>query len=154
MDQPDHMWRPLIDKDVFRTFYTRALAKRMLLGRSASDDFEKEVLKVLAECTPFPTFRLVSIRVLTPVPMLIPAYDAAFGDLTQMFNDLAVSKDLVEEYRNVKRGQPERPDARLSVMVLQHSVWPVIRKVEKTGAGVEIALPSRVRKFDSFRTWH
>lgn len=40
----------VIDKDVFRTFYTRALAKRMLLGRSASDDFEKEVIKTLSEC--------------------------------------------------------------------------------------------------------
>jgi hypothetical protein len=38
------------DKDVFRTFYTRALAKRMLLERSASTDFEKEVLKFLSEC--------------------------------------------------------------------------------------------------------
>lgn len=37
------------DKDVFRTFYTRALAKRLLLQRSASDDFEKAVLKKLKE---------------------------------------------------------------------------------------------------------
>lgn len=35
------------DKDVFRTFYHRALAKRLLLQRSASDDFEKTVLKKL-----------------------------------------------------------------------------------------------------------
>ena len=36
-----------LDKDVFRTFYHRALAKRLLLQRSASDDFEKAVLKKL-----------------------------------------------------------------------------------------------------------
>lgn len=63
-----------------------------------------------------------------------------------MFSDLAVSKDLVEDYRNVKRGQPNRPDAALSVMVLQHSVWPVIRKAVKTETGVEIILPSKVRR--------
>jgi hypothetical protein len=63
-----------------------------------------------------------------------------------MFSDLAVSKDLVEDYRNVKRGQPDRPDGALSVMVLQHSVWPVIRKVVKAGTGVEIVLPAKVRK--------
>ncbi|KIM32600.1 hypothetical protein M408DRAFT_14342 [Serendipita vermifera MAFF 305830] len=117
------------DKDVFRTFYTRALAKRMLLGRSASDDFEKEVLKVLSE-----------------------SYDAAFSDLTQMFSDLAISKDLVDDYRAVKRGQPARPDPGLSVMVLQHSVWPVIRKVGKeakagkaTSNSVELVLPSQMQ---------
>lgn len=37
------------DKDVFRTFYHRSLAKRLLLQRSASDDFEKSVLKKLKE---------------------------------------------------------------------------------------------------------
>lgn len=80
------------------------------------------------------------------------AYDAAFSDVTQMFSDLAVSKDLVDDYRKVKRGQPDRPDAALSVMVLQHSVWPVIRKPIKEEpsesvkgkkvAGVELVLPS------------
>jgi cullin-4 len=35
------------DKDVFRTFYHRLLAKRLLLERSASDDFEKSVIKKL-----------------------------------------------------------------------------------------------------------
>ena len=37
------------DKDVFRTFYHRALAKRLLLQRSASDDFEKAMVKKLKE---------------------------------------------------------------------------------------------------------
>jgi cullin-4 len=35
------------DKDVFRTFYHRLLAKRLLLAKSASDDFEKAMLKKL-----------------------------------------------------------------------------------------------------------
>jgi Cullin family len=115
----------------------------MLLGRSASDDFEKEVLRVLSECKPLPN--LDESVLMLMLMQRITAYDAAFGDLTQMFNDLAVSKDLGDDYRNVKRGKPERPDAALSVMVLQHSVWPVIRKVVKTETGVEIVLPSKVR---------
>ncbi|PVF97543.1 hypothetical protein CPB86DRAFT_706780 [Serendipita vermifera] len=117
------LYRFSADKDVFRTFYNRALAKRLLLGRSASDDFEKEVIKVLSE-----------------------SYDAAFSDQAQMFSDLAISKDLVEEYRNVKRGQPPRPDIGLSVMVLQHSVWPVIRKVTRSETGVEVRLPSKMEE--------
>jgi cullin-4 len=38
-----------LDKDVFRTFYYRALAKRLLLGRSASDFHEKKVIELLSE---------------------------------------------------------------------------------------------------------
>jgi len=61
-----------------------------------------------------------------------------------MFNDLAISKDLVEAYRHVKTGQPPRPDMSLDVKVLQHSVWPVIRKTTKRKSGIEITLPPRV----------
>ena len=43
------LYRFTDDMDVFRTFYQRALAKRLLLGRSASDDFEKAILKKLKE---------------------------------------------------------------------------------------------------------
>lgn len=43
------LYRFTHDKDVFRTFYHRALAKRLLLERSASDDFEKTILKRLKE---------------------------------------------------------------------------------------------------------
>lgn len=43
------LYRFTDDKDVFRTFYTRALAKRLLLEKSASDDFEKGVLRILKE---------------------------------------------------------------------------------------------------------
>lgn len=43
------LYRFTDDMDVFRTFYQRALAKRLLLSRSASDDFEKAILKKLKE---------------------------------------------------------------------------------------------------------
>lgn len=43
------LYRFTDDKDVFRTFYHRALAKRLLLEKSASDDFEKSILKKLKE---------------------------------------------------------------------------------------------------------
>lgn len=43
------LYRYTDDKDVFRAFYQRALARRLLLGRSASDDFEKRVIKKLKD---------------------------------------------------------------------------------------------------------
>jgi hypothetical protein len=45
------------DKDVFRMFYHKSLAKRLLLEKSASDDFEKGMLKKLKECTWFQCLR-------------------------------------------------------------------------------------------------
>ena len=47
LDEVLALYRYTDDLDVFRTFYQRALAKRLLLGRSASDDIEKAVLKKL-----------------------------------------------------------------------------------------------------------
>ncbi|OBZ79494.1 Cullin-4 [Grifola frondosa] len=69
------LYRFTDDKDVFRTFYHRALAKRLLLERSASDDFEKAMLKRLKE-----------------------QYDPEFGMGDHMFNDLALSRETMREY--------------------------------------------------------
>ncbi|KAI6020834.1 Cullin family-domain-containing protein [Pisolithus microcarpus] len=93
------LYRYTDDKDVFRTFYHRALARRLLLERSASDDFEKAMLKKLKE-----------------------KYDPEFGMGDHMFNDLALSRDLLYEHRSrLPEGSPQR---NLSVMVLQRSHWP------------------------------
>ncbi|KDQ49578.1 hypothetical protein JAAARDRAFT_42751 [Jaapia argillacea MUCL 33604] len=93
------------DRDVFRVFYHRALAKRLLLGRSASNDFERRVLKKLKE-----------------------EHDAEFGMGDHMFNDLALSEDLMGEYRELaeKSGDEGRMEKvkMLNVMVLQRSSWP------------------------------
>jgi cullin-4 len=45
------LYRYTDDKDVFRTFYHRSLAKRLLLEKSASIDFEASMLKKLKEGT-------------------------------------------------------------------------------------------------------
>jgi len=59
LDRVLQLYRFTEDKDVFRTFYHRSLAKRLLLGKSASDDFEKGMLKKLKESTWFPCLDLV-----------------------------------------------------------------------------------------------
>ncbi|KAK0449684.1 Cullin-4B [Desarmillaria tabescens] len=89
------LYRFTDDKDVFRTFYHRQLAKRLLLGRSASDDVEKRMLKKLQD-----------------------HYDPEFGQAEKMFKDLALSRDLVEEFHR-KHGQNE-----LYVNVLERGGWP------------------------------
>lgn len=49
LDDALGLYRYSEDKDVFRTFYHRSLAKRLLLAKSASDDFEVSMLKKLKE---------------------------------------------------------------------------------------------------------
>ena len=47
LDSALALYRFTDDKDVFRTFYHRSLAKRLLLEKTASDDFEIAMLKKL-----------------------------------------------------------------------------------------------------------
>ncbi|KAI0358895.1 Cullin-4B [Trametes cingulata] len=102
LDEVLALYRYTDDKDVFRAFYQRALAKRLLLGRSASDDFERAVLKKLKE-----------------------QYDPEFGTSENMFKDLALSRDLMQEFLEYRRRKGEVGSAqKLNVMVLQRSSWP------------------------------
>ncbi|KAJ3571858.1 hypothetical protein NP233_g3479 [Leucocoprinus birnbaumii] len=87
------------DKDVFRTFYHRSLAKRLLLGKSASNDFEISMLKKMKE-----------------------KYDPEFGMGEDMFKDLALSKENMEDYH--MKMDDDNPGRKLYVMVLQRSAWP------------------------------
>lgn len=50
------LYRFTDDKDVFRTYYMRALSKRLLLSRSANDAFEIAVLKKLTDGMSFANF--------------------------------------------------------------------------------------------------
>ncbi|RXW16982.1 hypothetical protein EST38_g8876, partial [Candolleomyces aberdarensis] len=87
------------DKDVFRTFYHRLLAKRLLVGKSASDDVEAAMLKKLKE-----------------------KYDPEFGMGEDMFKDLTLSKEMMKDYH--ARQRKESLANKLNAIVLQRSAWP------------------------------
>ncbi|KAI0344167.1 Cullin-domain-containing protein [Trametopsis cervina] len=107
------LYRFTDDKDVFRAFYHRALAKRLLLEKSASDDHEKAMLKKLKE-----------------------QYDPEFSMGDQMFTDLSLSRDLMKEYLQPRVGAlVDTTHHKVTVMVLQHSVWPFAGRKEN------VALP-------------
>ncbi|KAI0078540.1 Cullin-domain-containing protein [Panus rudis PR-1116 ss-1] len=99
------LYRFTDDKDVFRTFYHRALAKRLLLEKSASDDFEKAMLKKLKE-----------------------EYDPEFSMGDHMFNDLALSRDMMNEYQKFRQRNKDAAAQKVNVMVLQSSFWPFSAK--------------------------
>ena len=134
------LYRFTDDKDVFRTFYHRALAKRLLLERSASDDFEKAMLKKLKE-SEYPPAALI-LTAADP----FEEYDPEFGMGDHMFNDLALSRDLMREY-NAQRTRLGYGEAtqKLSVMVLQRSFWPFAARKQ------DVLLPPAVRAPELFR---
>ncbi|KAG6890869.1 hypothetical protein C0992_012005 [Termitomyces sp. T32_za158] len=127
LDSALALYRYTEDKDVFRTFYHRSLAKRLLLQKSASDDFEAAMLKKLKE-----------------------QYDPEFGMGEDMFKDLALSREFVKEYHS--KLDVDSPGRKLSVMVLQRSAWPFT--VQKTSVdlppNVRIGLSTLMPAIDVF----
>jgi len=89
----------LQDKDVFESFYKQHLARRLLSGRSVSDEAERSMIaKLKTECG----YQFTS-------------------KLEGMFTDMRISKDVMDKYREEAyySGGPE-----LDVNVLTTGYWP------------------------------
>uniref|UniRef100_A0A3B3ZTB2 Cullin family profile domain-containing protein n=1 Tax=Periophthalmus magnuspinnatus TaxID=409849 RepID=A0A3B3ZTB2_9GOBI len=87
-----------IHKDVFEAFYKKDLAKRLLVGKSASVDAEKSMLSKLKHC------------------------GAAFtSKLEGMFKDMELSKDIMIQF---KQNQSEPSNIELTVNILTMGYWP------------------------------
>lgn len=105
------VFRYLSDKDVFESFYKQHLAKRLLGGRSVSDDAERSMVSLLkAECG----YQFTS-------------------KLEGMFNDMRISRDLQDSYKSFKRNQEARQSGEntgnfkpvdIEVDVLTNGYWP------------------------------
>lgn len=68
MDKTILLFRFLQDKDIFERYYKQHLAKRLLLNKSVSDDFEKSMISKLK------VRKLVSIHLYTNQPVPISLY--------------------------------------------------------------------------------
>lgn len=103
------VFRFLSDKDVFESFYKQHLAKRLLGGRSVSDDAERAMVSQLkAECG----YQFTS-------------------KLEGMFNDMRISRELQNTYKAYKRGQESQGESTrgskqvdIEVDVLTNGYWP------------------------------
>lgn len=102
------VFRYLSDKDVFESFYKQHLAKRLLSGRSASDDAERTMVSLLkAECGYQFTTKLEG-----------------------MFNDMRISRETRDKYKTYKRQQEASGDGSdaksvdIEVDVLTTGYWP------------------------------
>ncbi|TIB01117.1 hypothetical protein E3P96_02482 [Wallemia ichthyophaga] len=108
LDQTIVLFRFLVDKDVFEVFYKRHLARRLIQGRSVSDDAERGMLaKLKVECGVQFTQKMEG-----------------------MFNDMRTSADNMRAYKNHLSNKEKPSDkAELNVNVLTASYWPMPAQV-------------------------
>ncbi|KAL2270299.1 hypothetical protein VTJ83DRAFT_2483 [Remersonia thermophila] len=130
LDLALELFRFVDGKDVFEAFYKRDLARRLLLGRSASQDAERSMLaKLKVEC------------------------GASFThNLEQMFRDQELAKEEMASYREWlagtgREGESRGSDIDLTVNILSAAAWP-------TFPDVRVQLPREVldpiNRFDAY----
>nr|VZI26097.1 unnamed protein product [Spirometra erinaceieuropaei] len=99
MDKAMVLFRFIYGKDIFEAFYTKELAKRLLLGKSASVDAEKAMLsKLKQECGPNYTRKMET-----------------------MFQDIELSRQLSKNFRAAQQ-TPYPID--FNVNVISPASWP------------------------------
>ncbi|CEJ94934.1 hypothetical protein VHEMI10440 [[Torrubiella] hemipterigena] len=124
LDQALELFRFIEGKDAFEAFYKKDLARRLLMGRSASKDAERNMLtKLRGEC------------------------GANFThNLEQMFKDQDIAKDEMDSFREYNESLGEdKPSIDLQVMVLSAAAWPTYPDVPIT---VPAAVAKQMERFD------
>ncbi|XP_037957132.1 cullin-3 isoform X2 [Teleopsis dalmanni] len=103
LDKTMVLFRFLLEKDVFERYYKTHLAKRLLLNKSVSDDFEKNMIsKLKTECGCQFTSKLEG-----------------------MFKDMSVSNTIMEEFKSyVNNNNLSLSGVELTVRILTTGFWP------------------------------
>ncbi|ALC39739.1 Cul-4 [Drosophila busckii] len=103
LDKTMVLFRFLLEKDVFERYYKTHLAKRLLLNKSVSDDFEKNMIsKLKTECGCQFTSKLEG-----------------------MFKDMSVSNTIMDEFKGyVNNNNLSLSGVELTVRILTTGFWP------------------------------
>ncbi|CAK7224091.1 Serine/threonine-protein kinase tel1 [Sporothrix eucalyptigena] len=133
LDQGLELFRFIQGKDVFEAFYKKDLARRLLMGRSASQDAERNMLsKLKTECG-----------------------SSFTHNLEQMFRDQELSRDEMAKYQQWLQGTG-RADSEeasksssvdLQVSVLSAAAWPTYKE---TALNLPPEVLSQVNLFDKY----
>ncbi|KAJ1565317.1 Cullin-3, partial [Nowakowskiella sp. JEL0078] len=114
LDKTITLFRFLGEKDVFERYYKQHLAKRLLFGRSLSEDAERGMIsRMKIECGYQFTHKLEG-----------------------MFNDMRISTETMQEYRNslstssTVLASNNIPIPDLNVNVLTSTFWPMAHQVQ------------------------
>lgn len=126
LDKVMVLFRYIHGKDVFEAFYKKDLAKRLLLGKSASFDAEKSMLlKLKQECGPNFTSKLEG-----------------------MFRDMEISREMMSSFKETRHNTMSSGTIDLSVNVLTMIYWPPYTPVEVT-------LPEQMGKYlEAFKSFY
>lgn len=120
LDQVLDLFRFVHGKAVFEAFYKKDLARRLLMGRSASADAERSMLtRLKTEC------------------------GAGFTqNLEQMFKDVELARDEMQSYKQRledREGYKKGKGLELNVNILSSAAWP-------TYPDVPVVIPANVKK--------
>lgn len=113
------LFRFIQEKDIFEKYYKQHLARRLLLGRSASDDAERSMItKLKTECG----YQFTS-------------------KLEGMFQDMKMSTQTIEGFKNYLSSLEPNPlkGVELNVHVLTTGFWP-------TQSAAKCVLPAEIAK--------
>ncbi|GAB7354196.1 hypothetical protein MBLNU459_g4747t1 [Dothideomycetes sp. NU459] len=107
LDQVLDLFRFVHGKAVFEAFYKKDLARRLLMGRSASADAERSMLaRLKTEC------------------------GAGFTqNLEQMFKDVELAREEMSSYKSRLEERQEKVKIDLSVNVLSAAAWPTYPEI-------------------------
>ncbi|PPQ80426.1 hypothetical protein CVT25_001729 [Psilocybe cyanescens] len=125
------LFKYLEDKDVFQTFYTTKLSKRLIHGVSASDESEESMISKLKEACGF----------------------EYTNKLQRMFTDMNLSRDLTDSFKERMSQNHDDMDINFSVMVLGTNFWPLNPPPHDFVIPVEI-LPTYDRFQKYYQTKH
>lgn len=123
------VFKYLDDKDVFQKFYSKMLAKRLVHQISASDDAEASMISKLKQTCGF----------------------EYTSKLQRMFQDIGVSKDLNDRFREKLREKNVTSKLDFSIQVLSSGSWPFQQSFTFT---LPYELSLSVQQFTDFYAAH
>lgn len=126
LDAALELFRFIEGKDVFEAFYKKDLARRLLMGRSASQDAERSMLtKLKSECG-----------------------SSFTHNLEQMFKDMALAKEEMDTYKSwLDASGRGRKGVDLSVSVLSQAAWPSYDDVKML---IPEEVAEKIDQYDAF----
>ena len=116
------LFKYLEDKDVFQTFYTTKLSKRLIHGVSASDEAEASMISKLKEACGFEYTNKLQ-RMFTGMRS---EWDRRIViDVRSLALDMSLSKDLTDQFKERMAQNHDDMDINFSIMVLGTNFWPL-----------------------------
>lgn len=124
------LFRYISDKDVFERYYKNHLAKRLLNGRSVSDDAERGMIAKLK----------------------VEVGSTFTSKMEGMFKDIKISSDILRDFHKFESQQSNSPNLELTTSVLTSTFWPV---GTADSAAATCSFPAEIeRRKESFQRFY